>query len=405
MANTFDFVGKIRPITKTEKWDPISLQVFSSGWTNMTVDFNVLAGANRLRCRAQGGKWKNDSMNVVKTMSKAITNEDGSKTKSEKIDIPWTKRFDADQIDKVAGYRRYTVDLGDRKMRSKLYDIVRANKDGSLTSEMLAQVGCSNIKEAEEALNKNLERKREFIAEYDFAEYVSKLVQSEKIKDKTFKISGLQDISYNPSKRQFYETWHVNKIILMEDDVEPSTDVKVDFFFGENCVNDDLFEEKGKILLDGWTSYYDSKVKGTGFKPVTISVYTTERGCKRFKENFEADEDKVKNISLTVEAIDGAERREITIDDLTEDQREDIECGLATFEDIKRDMGWFIAGDSIKELRFKTNSGHKPEDTTYTVGDMHVAREKVEQSVADAGEDLFNENEESLPFDLDDELL
>ena len=404
--NVFSFCGKIALGKETEKFKPIERKNFTSKWMNTTVKFNCISGTNRILCVAQGGKWEDDAKNSVKTFSKSVTDENGNVTKGTNIEIPWGKRFDKDQIDKVAGFRKFVCDIGDTKLRYALQDLVAAFEKGTATDEMMEELSIYNLDDAKAALEKSQAKRREFISEWDFAEYLIKVCQSDKLKDKKFYISGAYDVQYNPVNGKFYTNYHVNRVIMAPDDADPSTELKIDFFYGEDAWDDSACEETGKCFINGWVSYYDSnkEVRKNGFMPFTVTVREeNERKLARLKEKFETDEN-VKQIGLTLKVIEGAERVEITMDMLDEETREDIECGLVDFEDVKRALGGNTYGDRISEIRFEELTGdkNKPQDTTYTMSDMHPARKEetdeenvvIETKVVD----------DDLPFDLDDDL-
>ena len=91
------------------------------------------------------------------------------------------------------------------------------------------------------------------------------------------------------------------------------------------------------------------------------------------------------------------------VDDET---REDIECGLLDWEEVKRELGGRAIGDRVSELRFAelTPKKNVPQDTVYSVDDMHPAREDVieedEDEVAvddeDVNVDLFTDDDDDL---------
>ena len=390
----FNFCGKISLGRESEKFKPVERRDFNSGWTNTTVRFNCISGANRILCVAQGGKWKNDKKNAIKTLGKTTTDENGKVTKGEKIEIPWSKRFDADQIDKVAGFRKFVCDTGDVKMRYKLQNLVNAFKNGTVTDEMMEETGINNADDAKEALEKSNAKKRAFLSEWDFAEHIAKVAASDKFKNKLFYISGNYDVSYNSEKQQFYTNYHVNRVVLAPDDAEPTTTLKVDFYFGEDAWNDDNYEETGKCYINGWTNYYDSNVKKTGFKPIVVAVREDEKKAKALKRKFNV-EDGIKQIGLTLNVIEGAERQEITMEMLDDETREDIEAGLLDFESVKREMGGNVIGDRVSELRFVELAPKKNtvQDTVYTIDNMCPANANAE-GVEDIVENIFEDDDE-----------
>lgn len=396
MAEVFNFTGKIALGKETEKFKPIERKEFTSSWMNTTVKFNCLSGTNRILCTVQGGKWKSDVKNVIRTFSKTTTDANGNTVKGEKLEIAWDKRFDKNEIDKVAGFKKFICDLGDVRMRYKLQDLVKAFKNGTATDEKMAEVEIYNLADAEAALEKSEAKKKEFLSEYDFAEYVAKVASSEKFKNKMFHISGTYDVQYAPDKDRFYTNYRVNRVVLAQDDAEPKTEMKVDFYYGEDAWDDSQYEETGKCFVNGWVTYYDTNVKKNGFMPFVIAVKENEKKTAALKRKFDVD-DGVKQLGITLHVIDGAEVVELTMDMLSEETREDIECGLIDWETYKRQLGGRAVGERISELRFAELTPKKNivQDTMYSVDDMCPAK-------ATAAKDAVVEEDEVDLFDDDD---
>jgi hypothetical protein len=402
MAVNFQFIGKIALGKDSEKFHPIERKEFTSGWMNTSVKFNCVSGTNRILCVAQGGKWKADEKNSVKTFSKSTTDANGKVTKGEKIEIPWAKRFNKDQIERVAGFKKFIVDTGDYKMRYKLQDLVKAFENGTVTDEQMEEFSIDNVDDAKAVLEKSQAKRKEFISEWDFAEYMIKVAQSDKMKDKLFTISGDYEIQYNPEKDRFYTNYHVNRVTLAAEDAEPKTEMKVDFLFGEDSWDDSNYEETGRVLVNGWISYYDGNLKKNGFKDMTV-VIREENDKKRnaLKRKFTCEEG-IKQIGLTLSVIEGAEVVELTMDMLDDETREDIECGLLDWEDVKRELGGRAIGDRISELRFTelTPKKNVAEATVYTADDMHPAREDIIEDYEDEDDDetvdLFDDEDDDL---------
>lgn len=393
MADLFNFTGKISMPKQTEKFSPIEKKEFQSGWTNTTVKFNVISGTNRVLCMTQGGKWVDDKKNSVKTFSKSTTDANGKVTKGENIEISWDKRFDQDQIDRVAGFKKFVVDIGDYKMRYKLQDLVKAFENGTVTDEMMEETGVDNLDDTKAALEKSQAKRKEFISEWDFAEYMIKVAQSDKMKDKLFNITGEYEVQYNSEKDRFYTNYHVNRVTLAADDTDPKTEMKIDFYFGEGAWDDSNFEETQRCFVNGWITYYDNNLKKNGFKDVVIVIREeNEKKRNALKRKFTCD-DGIKQIGLTLSVIEGAETIELTMDMLDEETRSDIECGLLDFEDVKRELGGRAIGDKISELRFTELTPRKnvAQDTLYSVEDMHPAREDVVEDNDDGIIDLFDD--------------
>lgn len=405
MADLFNFTGKIALGKDSEKFHPIERKEFSSGWMNTTVKFNCVSGTNRILCMTQGGKWVNDSKNVVKTFGKSTTDANGNVTKGVAIEIPWAKRFDQDQIDKVAGFKKFVVDTDDYKKRYKLQDLVKAFEDGSVTDEQMHVLDIYTLESARAALDKSQAKRKEFVSEWDFAEYMVKVAQSEKMKNKLFNISGTYEVSYNADKDRFYTNYHVNRVTLAAEDAEPKTEMKIDFYYGEDAWDDSTYDATGKCFVNGWVDYYDSNLKKPGFKPTDIVVRENDKNVREYlKKKFTCD-DEIKEIGLTLSVIEGAEAIEITMGMLDEETREEIELGLLDFEKVKKELGGKTVADKVSELRFVefTANKNKPQDTAYSVDDMHPAREEI---IEDVDVEIAVDDEEDTVIDLfyDDEL-
>ena len=400
MANLFNFVGKIVLGKDSEKFHPIDRREFQSGWTSTTVKFNCLSGTNRVLCTIQGGKWKNDSKNVIKTFGKSITDANGNVVKGEAIEIPWNKRFDEDQIDKVAGFKKFTCDTGDTRMRYKLQNAVKAFEDGTITDELIEEIGVDNLDDARVALEKSQAKKKAFLSEWDFAEHMVKVCQSDKFKDKLFYISGTYEVQYNADKKQFYTSYHVNRVVLAPDDAVPTTELKIDFYFGENAWDESSYEDTGKCVVNGWISYYDNNLKKTGFKDIAVIVRENdEKKLNGLRRKFTCD-DGIKQIGLTLSVIEGAEVVELTIDMVDEETRSDIELGLLDWETVKKELGGRAIGDKISELRFTelTPKKNVAQDTIYGISDMHPAREEIieDDQDEDGIGDIFDDEDDDL---------
>lgn len=401
MATVFNFCAKISLPKETDKFKPIERKEFASSWTNTTVKFNCISSTNRVLVMCQGGKWVSDAKNTVKTFSKSTTDENGKVTKGAAIEIPWAKRFDEAEIAKVAGFKKFIVDTGDYKMRYKLQDLVKAFENGTVTDEQMELLGIDNLADAKAALEKSQAKRKEFISEWDFAEFVTKLCQSEKYKDKLFNISGNYEIQYSAEKDRFYKNYHVNRITLAAEDAEPSTEMKIDFLFGADSWDDSNYDETGRVLVNGWVSYYDSNLKKNGFADMTVVIReNNEKKRNALKRKFTC-EDGVKQIGLTLGVIEGAEVIELTMDMLDDETREDIECGLLDFEDVKRELGGRAIGDRISELRFAelTPKKNVAQDTVYTVEDMHPAKVEVieeDEEEDDSNFDIFDDDDDEL---------
>ena len=151
-----------------------------------------------------------------------------------------------------------------------------------------------------------------------------------------------------------------------------------------------MSEDNNVARISGWSKYYDSGIKKSGFYPVSIAI-RNEKDINLAKKRFVADADEVMNIGITVNIINGADSVKITMDDLDDETKENIEAGWTTFEKVVREMGGNKIGEYVSELRFsglnmRQNKG-KAEHTTFSVDNMIPALKEVNNT---------NEDEEDL---------
>ena len=150
---------------------------------------------------------------------------------------------------------------------------------------------------------------------------------------------------------------------------------------------------------------YDNNRKENIPVPVTITIPVASDNAsdkdKKFvegvKRKFTVDDDTYKELGVEVKMLNGAQKVEITDDMLTDEQKEDLDCGLITLDDIRAELGGNIYGDRIQEYQFlKIARGFTRgrADTVYTDDDMVI---KPIEEVQDETKDLFED-------DGDDEL-
>ena len=378
MANTFSFVGYLRPMKDSGDWKAFSTTNFDSGWMNERLVFNVKAGDNMHRVEINAGRWSDEKKNVIYGFTKG----DGDK-KGEAVQIPWEKRNDPDVIGNMAGWKIFTVDLDTFNHRKELEE--------------------AGETEALETANK---KRKHFLAGTEFCEYVNKVVNSEKTKSMKFRVNGNVTYRYSEKNDQYYSAYEVTKIYRVDDDTEVSSTVDVEFYFAEDAMDASDYAETGKAIVNGFTPYYESSLKKTYYSPVTLVLRfgTDEDGLKKIKgwqktfSKFENDE--VRRINLVCQQIDGAQRVSITYDDLDDDTKENIDFGLITLEDAIRDAGGSMYGNKIQEIRIEKlgrGSSKGSETTVYTIEDMGKKPFKEETTVVEEDEeevvDLFDDDD------------
>lgn len=372
--DTFVFYGKLASIKKTEKFSPITHNLYDSGWETMQVKFNVQSNGNRILCSMNGGRWADCNKNIIRTFTANKTDENGKTVKGTMIEIPWSDRFDEKYMSQVPDYRKWIIDLGDYSIRKSLQNIV----DGKATDTDMEIANVSSVDEAKSALEKSNKRRHVYLDAYDACEFMQKVLASDKIKDTIFRVSGVVEKQYNAEKEQFYTNYAVNKIEIPSED-KGFAQMSVDFYFTNGCVDDSDFNETGKAYISGFTRYYDGRAKENGFAPITI-VVRDDKQLTGAKAKLKG-EDEVMNIGVIVDVIDGTEMNAITYDDLSDEDKFDIDCGLLDLDEVIKNVGDKKAGDKIKEIRLNRYNPRKRtvESTAYSVDDLHPAIANVEE--------------------------
>lgn len=380
MSNTFSFVGYLKPVKYSENRKSFETKVYDSGWMSERLRFMVQAGDDTHFCEINAGKWKDDSKNVIYGFTRG---ENGKK--GEPFQIPWSQRNSQEMIEKSAGFKIMTVDLDTFQHRKDVEDSGDA-----------------------EAIAKSHSKRKHFLAGTEFCEYVNKLVNSDKIANVKFRVNGNVTYTYSEKNDRYYSTYEVTKIYRVDDSIEPSSEVNIDFYFGKDCVDADDYDETGHAIVNGWTPFYDGNTKKNWYCPITLAMRfgTDDKGKKQLKgwkkifDKFEDEE--IRRIVLTCDQINGAQKVDISYDDLDEDTRDNIDFGIISLEDVIKDLGGQMYGDRIQEIRInKPGRGFTKgsETTMYTIDDMN---QKPVREIAAKVEDNDEEDEDIDLFD--DEL-
>ena len=406
----FEMTGTLSIGKETEKFHPYSETKYDTGWVRRRLLFNAQCGDSRHMLTVEAGSYE-DGHGDVYTFSKPTYDENGKRISSgESIKIPFEERLTSPKIAEVAEYKKFVFDLEKPGRRRRLKAALDNVKEGKgVTDEELEKLEVKSVNDLEEEYKKSEKRHHSFISEWDYAEFIKKVIDSGKFKDCKFHIRGQVNFSYSDNKERFYESIVPNRIYLSSDDVEEKSTATMNFVFNSESLDETSVEEDAKYYVNGYIFKYDSNRKKKLPVPTTIviSVPDAEKDSAGFKKanaqkrKFIVDEeDKYLEYGVLVDMVNGSQRVEITEDMLTDEQKEDLDCGLITMEDIQRAIGNSAYGDPVKEYRFikPSQAGIKEgiQDTVYTSDDMIV--KPVEEEDEDV--DLFSE--ESVD---DDDLL
>lgn len=397
----FEMIGRISLPRATDKFEPFSTKKYESGWIRKQLMFNVTCGDNRHMLSITDGAF-DDEHGDIYSFSKSTVDESGNRVKGETLIIPFKDRLTSPKLAEVAEFKKFVIDLERPGRRYKLEKASEKIKEGtSLTDEELKDLDIEDESEVNQELERSKKRRHEFISGWDYIDYIFKLIDSGKYKDKKFFIRGNGEYQYSDKNQRVYESYIPNRIYLAADDAEESSTATINVLFNSESLDEMSVEEKGKYFVNGYMMEYDGNRKSNIPVPVTITIpvptdNADEKAKKRIeaiKHKFMVEDDSFKEYGAVVNMLNGAQKLEITEDMLTDEQREDLDCGLITMDDIRAELGGSVYGERIREYQFlKPAKGFTKgrQDTVYTADDMVI---KLLADEVDEMEDLFDDEE------------
>ena len=398
----FEMLGKITMSKETEKFKPYSETKYESGWVKRRIMFNAICGDNRHLLSVDGGSFA-DGHGDVYTFTKGSVDANGNKVKGESLKIPFKDRLTSPKLAEVAEFKKFIFDLEKPNRRYKLEKAAEKIKEGTnLTDEELRELGLESEADVKSELEKSNKKKHEFISEWDFVEFIKKVIDSGKYNDKKFFIRGNATYSYSDKNQKVYENYVPQRIYLADDDAEEYSTATIKVIYGADAVDEMSAEEKGKYYVSGYMMEYDNNRKENIPVPVVVTIHVApteasdkdKKKVEAIKRKFVVEDDTFKELGIEVNMLNGAQKVEITEDMLTDEQKEDLECGLITLDDIRADLGGNVYGDRVQEYQFsKIARGFTRgrNDTVYNSNDMIIKPLEVE---TEGMEDLFEEDDE-----------
>ena len=241
------------------------------------------------------------------------------------------------------------------------------------------------------ALEESNKKRRHFLAGTDFCDFANKVVYSDKIKDWTFRVTGNIVYTYSEKTGKYYQSYEVNKIYRIDDDTEPTCDVTIPFYFAEGFIDKASVEETGKAIMSGYTQFYDSNTKKNWFCPVALIIRGDSDVINITEEvlnNFEDCE--ICKTVLSCQAINGAQRRDVNIEDLDPKIQKAIKAGIMSEAQAIRNAGGQVYGEQIQEMRFNKIIKDS-ESTVYTLEDCMARPHNEEEPV-----DIFADSDDDI---------
>jgi len=377
MNNTFEVTGLITMGKESEKFKPYSTTTSVKGWTTEVFQPTLVAGCNRHFTRIKGFH-KADGTGKVFTLSKGEFDEKTKeKVKGTKLQITWADRNLPEVVEQVAEFKKFVVDLEEPNRRYLLEKALEKVKDGTITEEELISADVQDAEDVEKELIASKKKRKEFIHEADFINLVKQIIESGKYSQRLFKTMG--ELQFTEYQGKFRENMVPSRIYLAEEDAVPSSIGNITIFFKEDAVVD----AKDGYLINGFVRNYDNDRKEEIGAPIELWLDTTnddtdikrEKLHKLLVSQFTVNDESYKEIGCRVHILDGSQKVDITEDMLNDFQKEMIELGVMTFDDVRAELGGDLYGDKVKKMVVDTVSkgyskGRK--DTLYKDSDFIV---------------------------------
>ncbi len=353
--NTFKIVGKLQLGKETEKFKPYKVSKSAKGWLGHRLVFGIknITGFHNVEL-FEG--YMEDGSSLIYCIKKKENYSD----ETEKLQIEWKLRNNPDVIEQVADYNKLTIKMDDEQVTK-------------------------------------------YIAGYDFLQHIYSILQDDRYKDELFIVTG--DVEYQKYEGKIYRKLHPRHIELAPKDTQEVSLLNLELYYTQDAVDTEMFDINKKYLVNTYVAQYNSQTKEDDYfsEPVVIDVSKAqtekqEKGFNIIKNRFIVDEDKVFKLGVKAVLINGKEKKQITMEDLTEEERDLIDCGLATLEEIAAEYGNTINGDSISEIKvvgFGYGYNKGSQETEISPEKLLGIMEGEEEEFTDI---LFGEEEEELPF-------
>ena len=393
--NTFEFVGTLSIPKATEKFKPVA-DYDKAHWKGHKVTFQVKNNENNTQLVEVMGGFNKDGSTVIKT----TTNEKGDAGKYKKLEIKWADRNKPENIQAVANFRKFVFDMDVEADRWAIQRQIKALEASSTDSDAIVFLqenygmteGANALEFAKDLLAKSLAKRKEFLSEYDFVEFLKTAIP--KCGNNVFVVTGVIESSIYNSKGS--QKFKVQQVKLAAPGTPQKFRGEMEIYFDNSCLDESMFTDIRKYFLNGYVRNYSSAHKKEIGIPTTVVIDGSKfdasneiatRQLNFLKSLFTVEEKE--NFSVCgVKCVfaNGVQKVEVTEDMLSPFEKEQIFLGLASIEDFKKAYGQ-ANGEREREIKvvglstqyLKTGS----KETAYTLSDFLL---ETEESI----DDVFN---------------
>lgn len=330
--NTFEFIGNVQTAKEASA---ISKETTStSGWTTLKVVMGIKEGGTNSAFLDISSTRKADGKGIVYTVNKL----------GEKMQIPFADRLNPQNLDLVADYAKLVVDLETdedvkakyTKLQFQISNIFKDIKDNTATDEDKAK-----CKEYMEEYKKLAVNRHEFVSDYDFVKFIEDNLV--KLKDLRVKVRGNYEPSYSGGKS--YVSYSPKSIEIAKESEGNKLECHLDFYFDKESVSveDDMLIARGYVLgRDGYT-------KADRYFPTNLISKDTAL-FDNYKLFFTTKEKTYQHLAWVCNVYNGANQKEFTYDDLTDQQKAMVSMGMSTIDEYRL-KGGYVLGNNVSEIR------------------------------------------------------
>ena len=288
--NKFEIVGKLlKP--KSEKIVFFEEKTSENGWMSRALKFNVKSGDNTFLMEIRDGRSNDESKAMIYS---SIKKEDG---KYE--NVQFLHKDKEKYIPKLAEFKK---------------SVIVFDKDTRL----------------------------EFATQYDMALALRDIIENEEYADTTFKVMG--EVVYSRYEGKEYKKMIPTRVYVT--DQEEAAIGTVEMLFGEGAFDDSTFEDNKTAYINGYVANYDRKAKKhlafsqqIEYDFEKIHGENADKAYEVMKRIFDVSGEELYKIGFKVEHINGTTSVPFTIDMATDEEKEMVELGFMTLEDLKSQYG------------------------------------------------------------------
>lgn len=394
----------LRSIKETGNYKATDLRTFTSNWCIKTFRFNGFGNGSRFTFVSEFGYWGDKDGTPSERNEIYSCDKDGNLLK-----IPYNDRFNPKYVSQVPYYKTYDIVTPAGANVPHLKNIVKAYEEGRHPSdESCTKFGIYSYEDAVNALKEAEKGVRHYVCEGDFQAALATMLNNGTFDNQHVRVTGDYSIRYSEQKGQFYKTFKPQKVVAGNFTHDEGMFLTCDLIYDKNAL--ERVEGTEDFTANTFVKYYDNQYKtedcgGWVMCPLVISLHHNQPAfpvlLKRFDKSKFVGGTKYRQWSVELQYVDGAEATDIKLEDLSEEEQEDIACGLRDFEDVKKAHGGRVYGERITEYRIYKSAG-TPGDTEYTDVDFELpAHKKAEEAKRVVNDTISAEDDDDdMPFDI-----